>query len=186
MADPLTYLPDADALILRSPHALLAFGGWVDAGSGGTGGVRHLIGNLSARKLLLRALELDPGLQEARVALAQLYQGQGRAAEAAALYNDAYERSGDLKVAEMLVKLDMAQGREAEARELCDRIDDEGGGPERRMLIGWLRLSSREPTAGTGNSARDSPRSRKSLSPARNKQDKQPCTSCADCSFRFR
>src|SRR5262245_21125550 len=44
-----------------------------------------------------RALELDPALQEARVALAQLYQGQGRVAEAAALYVDAYERSGDLK-----------------------------------------------------------------------------------------
>jgi proteasome assembly chaperone (PAC2) family protein len=45
------YAPEAEALVLRSPKALVAFGGWVDAGSGGTGGVRHLIGNLKARKL---------------------------------------------------------------------------------------------------------------------------------------
>ncbi|MDQ6671814.1 MAG: PAC2 family protein [Chloroflexota bacterium] len=54
MADPeqlLSYLPGADAQLLRAPHALVAFGGWVDAGSGGTGGVRHLISNLKSRKL---------------------------------------------------------------------------------------------------------------------------------------
>jgi proteasome assembly chaperone (PAC2) family protein len=51
-ASPLLhYLPDADALVLREPQALVAFGGWVDAGSGGTGGVRHLISNLKTRKL---------------------------------------------------------------------------------------------------------------------------------------
>jgi proteasome assembly chaperone (PAC2) family protein len=47
----LRYLPEADALILRAPSALVAFGGWVDAGSGGTGGVRHLISNMKTRKL---------------------------------------------------------------------------------------------------------------------------------------
>ena len=47
----LNYLPEADALVLRAPYALLAFGGWVDAGSGGTGGVRHLISNMNTRKL---------------------------------------------------------------------------------------------------------------------------------------
>ncbi|TME32185.1 MAG: PAC2 family protein [Chloroflexi bacterium] len=52
----LRYLPDADALTLRAPQALVAFGGWVDAGSGGTGGVRHLIGSLNAQKLA----EIDP------------------------------------------------------------------------------------------------------------------------------
>ena len=56
MPEPLNYLPDAEALLLRAPHALVAFGGWVDAGSGGTGGVRHLIGSLAARKLA----EVDP------------------------------------------------------------------------------------------------------------------------------
>jgi len=47
----LNYLPEADALLLRAPAALVAFGGWVDAGSGGTGGVRHLISNMKTRKL---------------------------------------------------------------------------------------------------------------------------------------
>ena len=59
MSDPdqlLSFLPDADALVLRAPHALVAFGGWVDAGSGGTGAVRHLITNLKSRKLA----EMDP------------------------------------------------------------------------------------------------------------------------------
>lgn len=59
MPDPaelIRYLPDADAPALREPVALVAFGGWVDAGSGGTGGVRHLIGNLKTRKLA----EIDP------------------------------------------------------------------------------------------------------------------------------
>lgn len=54
--EPLRYLPEADTLELRAPQALVAFGGWVDAGSGGTGGVRHLIGSLNARKLA----EIDP------------------------------------------------------------------------------------------------------------------------------
>src|SRR5947208_16410439 len=59
MSDPaemLHYEADADAVQLRAPHALVAFGGWVDAGSGGTGGVRHLIGNLKSRKIA----EIDP------------------------------------------------------------------------------------------------------------------------------
>jgi predicted ATP-grasp superfamily ATP-dependent carboligase len=55
-AELIHYLPDAETLVLREPHALVAFGGWVDAGSGGTGGVRHLISNLDTRKLA----EMDP------------------------------------------------------------------------------------------------------------------------------
>jgi len=47
----LRYLPEAETLSLRAPAALVAFGGWVDAGSGGTGGVRHLISNMKSRKL---------------------------------------------------------------------------------------------------------------------------------------
>jgi proteasome assembly chaperone (PAC2) family protein len=52
----LHYSADAEEPRLRAPHALVAFGGWVDAGSGGTGGVRHLISSLQARKLA----EIDP------------------------------------------------------------------------------------------------------------------------------
>jgi proteasome assembly chaperone (PAC2) family protein len=50
-AELLRFLPDDDAPALHAPKALVAFGGWVDAGSGGTGGVRHLISNLKTRKL---------------------------------------------------------------------------------------------------------------------------------------
>lgn len=57
-AKPLHYLgeAEADSTQLRAPYALVAFGGWVDAGSGGTGGVRHLISNMKSRKLA----EIDP------------------------------------------------------------------------------------------------------------------------------
>lgn len=48
---PLHYESEAEGLVLRAPAALVAFGGWVDAGSGGTGGVRHLINNMQTRKL---------------------------------------------------------------------------------------------------------------------------------------
>jgi proteasome assembly chaperone (PAC2) family protein len=49
--DAIRYEPGAEETQLNQPHALVAFGGWVDAGSGGTGAVRHLISSLSARKL---------------------------------------------------------------------------------------------------------------------------------------
>ena len=50
------YAPGAEQVALREPYALLAFGGWVDAGSGGTGAIRHLISSLGSRKLA----DLDP------------------------------------------------------------------------------------------------------------------------------
>jgi proteasome assembly chaperone (PAC2) family protein len=56
VTEPVRYASDLEGLSLRSPHALVAFGGWVDAGSGGTGGVRHLISSLPTRKLA----EIDP------------------------------------------------------------------------------------------------------------------------------
>jgi proteasome assembly chaperone (PAC2) family protein len=49
--DVVRYEPGAEETQLNQPHALLAFGGWVDAGSGGTGAVRHLISSLTSRKL---------------------------------------------------------------------------------------------------------------------------------------
>jgi proteasome assembly chaperone (PAC2) family protein len=54
--DAVRYEPDAEQIGLRQPHALVAFGGWVDAGSGGTGAVRHLVAALDARRLA----HLDP------------------------------------------------------------------------------------------------------------------------------
>jgi tetratricopeptide (TPR) repeat protein len=99
----------------------------------------------AAEAWLQRALELDGGLQQARIELAQLYRGEGRFAEAAALLQEAYERSGDSKIVEMLVRLYMASGQEVEARELVDRLEDEGGPPERRVLVGWLHLDVKQP-----------------------------------------
>ncbi len=49
--EALRYTAEAEALPLRAPQALVAFGGWVDAGSGGTGAVRHLISNMKTHKL---------------------------------------------------------------------------------------------------------------------------------------
>jgi proteasome assembly chaperone (PAC2) family protein len=55
-ADLIRYFPREDEPRLRQPHAILAFGGWIDAGSGGTGAVRHLMSSLSTRKLA----DIDP------------------------------------------------------------------------------------------------------------------------------
>jgi tetratricopeptide (TPR) repeat protein len=93
---------------------------------------------------LQRALELDPSLQDARVELAQLYQGEGRFREAAAQLREAYDRSGEPKLAELLVRLQMTAGREDEARELVDRLDDEASGGERKLFVGWLRLAAKQ------------------------------------------
>lgn len=53
---PVRYFDDAEPVVLQQPRALCAFGGWVDAGSSGTGAVRYLIESLNARKLA----DLDP------------------------------------------------------------------------------------------------------------------------------
>src|SRR5918912_4348060 len=54
--EAIRYQPEVQQITLHQPHALLAFGGWVDAGSGGTGAVRHLIASLGAQKLA----DIDP------------------------------------------------------------------------------------------------------------------------------
>jgi tetratricopeptide (TPR) repeat protein len=92
-----------------------------------------------------QALDLDGSLTDARVEYAQLLQGEGRYAEAAAQLREAWDRSGDPKLAEMIVRLEMAGGREVQARELVDRLEDEGGNHERRLDVARLRLVSREP-----------------------------------------
>ncbi len=50
------YAADAGERPLRQPHAIVAFGGWVDAATAGTGAVRYLVNTLGARKLA----DLDP------------------------------------------------------------------------------------------------------------------------------
>jgi proteasome assembly chaperone (PAC2) family protein len=54
--DPIRYTPEAEQTALRQPVALAAFGGWVDAGTGGTGAVRHLVVSHPSVKLA----DIDP------------------------------------------------------------------------------------------------------------------------------
>ncbi|HEY7953788.1 MAG TPA: tetratricopeptide repeat protein [Polyangia bacterium] len=98
-----------------------------------------------AERELRRALELEPGMEDARVELGRLLQGEGRFDDAAGQLEEAYERSGDNKIAEMIVRLDLEAGKNADARELVDRLDDEGGTPERRLLVGWLYITVGQP-----------------------------------------
>ena len=99
----------------------------------------------TAESELQKALELDGSLLDARVTYAQLLQGEGRFADAAAQLREAWDRSGDPKLAEMIVRVQMAQGKPGEARELVDRLDDEGGTNERRLEVARLRLMAKQP-----------------------------------------
>jgi proteasome assembly chaperone (PAC2) family protein len=53
---PIRYFERPAPQSLRQPRAIVAFGGWVDAGSAGTGAVRFLISSLGAHKLA----DIDP------------------------------------------------------------------------------------------------------------------------------
>ena len=92
-----------------------------------------------------KALDLDGGLEDARVELAALLQGDGRSADASAELRQAYERSGDAKLVERIVRLEMASGHTDEAHALIDRLEDEGGQGERRLFVGWLRITAKQP-----------------------------------------
>ncbi len=50
------FFVDPEQLSLRSPTAIIAFGGWIDAGTSGTGSVRFLVNQLNAQKLA----DIDP------------------------------------------------------------------------------------------------------------------------------
>lgn len=98
-----------------------------------------------AESELQKAIDLDGGLVDARVEYAQLLQGEGRFSDATTQLREAWDHTGDVKLAEMYAKLAMASGHEPDARELVDRIDDEGGGRDRRLEVAQLRLITREP-----------------------------------------
>jgi tetratricopeptide (TPR) repeat protein len=93
----------------------------------------------------LRALELDGNLADAREELADLYQSEGRVSDALAALAEAYDRSGDGKTAEHLVRLQMATGHVDDARALVERLEDEGGGLDRKLWIGWRWLDAKQP-----------------------------------------
>jgi tetratricopeptide (TPR) repeat protein len=99
----------------------------------------------TAERELAKAVELDSNLGEAREELAELYQAEGRVSDALAALADAYDRSGDGKTAEHLVRLQMATGHVEEARTLVERLEDEGGGLDRRLWIGSRWLDARLP-----------------------------------------
>jgi tetratricopeptide (TPR) repeat protein len=92
-----------------------------------------------------KALEIDPGLSEAREELAELYQAEGRNGDAIATFSDEYERTGDGKVAERLIRLEVTSGHAADAIAMLDKLQDEGGGIDRRLWIGWRWLDARQP-----------------------------------------
>jgi tetratricopeptide (TPR) repeat protein len=94
---------------------------------------------------LQKALDLDGNLGDAREELAQLYQAEGRTQEALVTLADAYDRSGDGKTAERLVRLQMATGHAEDARVLVERLEDEGGGLDRKLWIGFRWLDARQP-----------------------------------------
>jgi tetratricopeptide (TPR) repeat protein len=92
-----------------------------------------------------RSLELDGNLSEAREELAELLQSEGRFSEAVTALKDTYDRGGDGRVVEKLVRLQMATGRVDDARGLVERLEDEGGGIDRKLWIGWRWLDVRQP-----------------------------------------
>ena len=99
----------------------------------------------TAEAELNKALDLDGNLADAREELAELYQAQGRTGDALATLADAYDRSGDGKTAERLLRLQMATGRVDEAKALVERLEDEGGGLDRKLWIGWRWLDAGMP-----------------------------------------
>jgi tetratricopeptide (TPR) repeat protein len=94
---------------------------------------------------LNKALELDGNLGDAREELAELYQAEGKIGDALTTLADAYDRSGDGKTAERLVRLQMATGRVDEARSLVERLEDEGGGLDRKLWVGGRWLDAKQP-----------------------------------------
>ncbi|MCA1662829.1 MAG: tetratricopeptide repeat protein, partial [Myxococcales bacterium] len=99
----------------------------------------------AAEAELGKALDLDGNLAEAREELAELYQAQGRIGDALTTLAEAYDRSGDGKTAERLLRLQMATGRVDEAKTLVERLEDEGGGLDRKLWIGWRWLDAGMP-----------------------------------------
>jgi tetratricopeptide (TPR) repeat protein len=99
----------------------------------------------SSEAELQKALDLDGNLGEAREELAELYQAEGRIDDALSALADAYDRSGDGKTAEHLVRLQMATGHAEDARGLVERLEDEGGGLDRKLWVGWRWLDAAQP-----------------------------------------
>jgi tetratricopeptide (TPR) repeat protein len=99
----------------------------------------------TAEAELGKALDLDGNLGEAREELAELYQAEGKIGDALTTLADAYDRSGDGKTAERLVRLQMATGHGDDARALVERLEDEGGGLDRKLWVGSRWIDAGQP-----------------------------------------
>ena len=76
---------------------------------------------------------------EARIELGRLLFAQHNVTEAERELRLAWERSyHDPRIAELLVSVAIAAGREADADALLDQLDATGGTRERRLATGWL------------------------------------------------
>jgi len=100
----------------------------------------------TARVLLERTVQIDPGDAEAQGALGEALEALGRPAEADAAYARALERDPDAR--EVLLRagrLALRSGAEARARAYLDRLASLDLGPEQSLRIALTWLSAGKP-----------------------------------------
>jgi tetratricopeptide (TPR) repeat protein len=102
----------------------------------------------TARVLLERTVQIDPGDAEALGALGEALEALGRPADAEATYGRALERDPDAR--EVLLRagrLALRSGSEAKARAYLDRLASLDIGPEQSLRIAMTWLSAGKPAA---------------------------------------
>lgn len=100
----------------------------------------------TARALLERTVEVDPGDSEAQGALGEALEALGRSADAEAAYGRALESDPDAR--EVLLRagrLALRSGSEARARAYLDRLASLDGGPEQSLRIAFTWLWAGKP-----------------------------------------
>ena len=100
----------------------------------------------TARALLERTVQIDPGDAEAHGALGEALEALGRPAEAEAAYGRALERDPDAR--EVLLRagrLALRSGSEARARAYLDRLASLDIGPDQSLRIALTWLSAGKP-----------------------------------------
>ena len=100
----------------------------------------------TARALLTKTVQIDPGDAEAQGALGEALESLGRSADAEAAYGRALERDPDAR--EVLLRagrLALRSGSEPRARAYLDRLASLDGGPEQSLRIALTWLSAGKP-----------------------------------------